>query len=267
MTALPAEPTMIEATATPLHGDALWRRVLRSRRVLIGGGLFLLIFLLCIVTLPMTLSQTSSMYYDAQVGAMVRESPTGRPSGWFGYDTLGRSIVGRCLLGGAVSLMIGAMAALIAVFLGTTVGLISGYSGGWVDAVLMRFVDVMYGLPYILLVILFKIALEQPLTSGFERLQGGAWFSSAQAANLVVMFLSIGLVSWLTMARVVRGQVLSLREMPFIEACHAIGLPRWRVFLKHVLPNLIGPMRLGSRCRVKIRHSVKPPALHASMNG
>jgi ABC-type dipeptide/oligopeptide/nickel transport system permease subunit len=241
MTALPAAPATIEGTA-PIHSDALWRRVLRSRRVLIGGGLFLLIFTLCIVTLPFTLSPSAPMYYDGQVGSLVRQPPAGSVSAWFGYDTLGRSIAGRCLLGGAVSLMVGAMAALIAVVLGTTVGLISGYSGGWVDAVLMRFVDVMYGLPYILLVILFKIALEEPLTNGFEWLQGGRSFSSAQAANLTVMFLSIGLVSWLTMARVVRGQVLSLREMPFIEACHAIGLSRRRVFLRHVLPNLIGPI-------------------------
>jgi ABC-type dipeptide/oligopeptide/nickel transport system permease subunit len=110
----------------------------------------------------------------------------------------------------------------------------------------MRTVDVMYGLPYILLVILLKIGMETPLVNGFERLQKHVlhvdWFSSAQAANLVVMFLSIGLVSWLTMARVVRGQVLALRGLPFVEAARAMGLPQRRIFLKHVLPNLIGPI-------------------------
>jgi oligopeptide transport system permease protein len=111
--------------------------------------------------------------------------------------------------------------------------LIAGYRGGWVDAALMRSVDVLYGLPYILLVILFKIAFEDPLTRLFD---------NRQAANLVVLFSAIGLVSWLTMARVVRGQVLSLRAQPFIEACRAMGIPRWRIFARHILPNLVGPI-------------------------
>lgn len=213
-----------------------------SKRVYLGGGVLLLVFLACVITLPWTLSTASSIYYDAQQGAMVRAGPTGSFAGWFGYDTLGRSILGRCLLGGAISLMVGIAAAVIAVVIGTTVGLFAGYTGGWVDSLLMRTIDVMYGLPYILLVILLKIGLESPLVLLFEKLQHGEWFSSAQAANLVVMFLSIGLVSWLTMARVVRGQVLSLRGLPFVEAARAMGLPQRRIFLKHVLPNLVGPI-------------------------
>jgi oligopeptide transport system permease protein len=117
--------------------------------------------------------------------------------------------------------------------LGVSVGLFAGYRGGWVDALLMRFVDVMYGLPYILLVILFTIALQGPLEKALD---------SRTAANVSVLFLAIGLVSWLTMARVVRGQVLSLRSQPFIEACRANGLTERRIFLRHLLPNLIGPI-------------------------
>jgi ABC-type dipeptide/oligopeptide/nickel transport system permease subunit len=128
---------------------------------------------------------------------------------------------------------VGVAAATISVLLGVTVGLIAGFRGGLVDSALMRTVDILYGLPYILLVILFKIAFEAPLS----RL-----FGSAQAANLVVLFSAIGLVSWLTMARVVRGQVLSLRGQPFIEATRAMGLPARRVFMKHILPNLVGPI-------------------------
>jgi ABC-type dipeptide/oligopeptide/nickel transport system permease subunit len=131
-----------------------------------------------------------------------------------------------------ISLGVGVAAATISVIVGVTVGLIAGYRGGWIDALLMRSVDVLYGLPYILLVILFKIAFEGPLSRVF----------SAQAANLVVLFCAIGLVSWLTMARVVRGQVLSLRSQPFVEACRAMGLPQRRIFLKHMLPNLVGPI-------------------------
>jgi len=202
-------------------------------RIVIAGGLIAFVMLMCVVTLPWTLSAETSVSYLKQNAAAVRAAPELSTGGLFGYDTLGRSIVGRTLLGGCISLLIGFAAAGIAVVLGTFVGLVAGYSGGWVDGVLMRVVDILYGLPYILLVILFKIALEPPLT---------ALLNSAQAANLCVLFLSIGLVSWLTMARVVRGQVLVLREMPFIEAARAMGLPRWRIFLRHVLPNLIGPI-------------------------
>jgi ABC-type dipeptide/oligopeptide/nickel transport system permease subunit len=152
------------------------------------------------------------------------------------------------LLGGTISLAVGAAAATISVILGTSVGLLAGYRGGWIDSALMRLVDILYGLPYILLVILFKIAFEAPLGRGIENIQhniagGGArWFDSYQAANLIVLFSAIGLVSWLTLARVVRGQVLSLRAQPFIEACRAMGLPQWRIFTRHILPNLVGPI-------------------------
>lgn len=202
-------------------------------RIFFGGAIVGFILLLCVLSLPFTLGD-GPLSYTTQIGDRVRSEPRfDSIGGLFGYDTLGRSILGRCLLGGTISLTIGVVAASIAVVIGTTVGLIAGYKGGWIDSTLMRFVDILYGLPYILLVILFKIGLETPLTKLFD---------SVQAANLVVLFLAIGLVSWLTMARVVRGQVLSLREMPFIEACRAMGIPETRIFLKHVLPNLIGPI-------------------------
>ncbi len=217
---------------TPAVSLAPSRRERLPGRIVFGGSVVAFILLLCLVSLPITLGE-GALGYKVQVGELVRSAPAANLGGFFGYDMLGRSILGRCLLGGTISLTIGLAAAAIAVVLGTTVGLIAGYKGGWIDATLMRAVDILYGLPYILLVILFKIGLEPPLT----RL-----FGSAQTANLVVLFLAIGLVSWLTMARVVRGQVLSLREMPFIEACRAMGIPETRIFIKHILPNLIGPI-------------------------
>jgi oligopeptide transport system permease protein len=166
------------------------------------------------------------IYYDRQDASLSKIEPTFRNAWlWFGTDLQGRSLLGRCLLGGAISLAVGAAAAAISVLLGVTVGLVAGYRGGWVDAVLMRLVDILYGLPYILIVILFQVA-----------------FQSSRAGSVVVLFVAIGLVSWLTMARVVRGQVLSLRAQPFIEACRASGLTEWRIFTRHLLPNLVGPI-------------------------
>lgn len=212
--------------------DTLWRRIWASGRVRWGGAVLLVIFCLCVLTLPWTMSRGSTLYYDGQLYP-PREAAAGEFARWLGTDELGRSILARSLLGGTISLAVGIAAAAISVALGLTVGLIAGFKGGWVDSLLMRSVDVFYGLPYFLLVIMFKIAFERPL----EILLG-----DATTANLVVLFLAIGLVSWLTMARVVRGQVLSLRGQPFIEAARALGLPPIRIFLRHILPNLIGPI-------------------------
>jgi oligopeptide transport system permease protein len=215
--------------------DHLWRRVLGNRRVTIGGGVLLFMLLICFLTLPLTNTKTGNLGFDNQ-HAQSGQLPPNLSVPWmcFGTTKLGQSLLGRCLMGGCISLTIGIVAATISVLLGVTVGLVAGYRGGWIDGLLMRIVDVLYGLPYILLVILFKIALEPPLTR--------LLWQSSQAANLIVMFLAIGLVSWLTMARVIRGQVLSLRSMPFVDAARASGLPESRIFLRHLLPNLVGPI-------------------------
>ncbi len=232
-----SSPTLAAADAAQVRPtvevDHLWRRVLRSGRVLIGGGLLLFILILNIVTLPLTVRQGTRWHYDNQRQDLPRHPPSsGAATEWFGTDSLGRGILSRCLLGGAASLTIGVAAAALSVFLGVTVGLFAGYRGGWIDSLLMRTVDVLYGLPYILLVILLKIAFEQPLARVF----------GTHGGNFIVLFLAIGAVSWLTMARVVRGQVLSLRAQPFIEACKAAGLPERRIFVRHLLPNLMGPI-------------------------
>ncbi len=213
--------------------DTLLRRVWASGRVRVGGGILLAVFLTCVVSLPWTMSPTSSIYYDGQRNLPQLAKPASGAPAWFGTDLLGRSVLARCLMGGAISMLIGVAAAAISVVLGLAVGLIAGFKGGWIDSSLMRFVDILYGLPYFLLIILLKVACEKPLTS---------LLGNPQAANLVVLFAAIGLVSWLTMARVVRGQVLSLRGQPFIEAARAMGLPSTRIFLRHVLPNLVGPV-------------------------
>jgi ABC-type dipeptide/oligopeptide/nickel transport system permease subunit len=288
--------TVADTTAAPAP-DTIWRHVFRSGRVMIGGGILLVMVLLCVVTLPWTTAPANGKvpFYQVLNPDAVRKPPSGNIAGWFGYDNLGRSVLARCLVGGTISLAVGLAAATISVLLGVAIGLLAGYRGGWLDSALMRFVDIMYGLPYILLVILFKIALEDPLKEGirlstllwlalliaalvmwaiapafslepsgrramrigaaaiaFIALAGVIWGRGsspkfyfgmrAETANLVVLFFAIGLVSWLTMSRVVRGQVLSLREQPFVEACRAMGLKERRIFARHILPNLVGPI-------------------------
>jgi oligopeptide transport system permease protein len=210
--------------------------IFAASRIRFGGGLLLLMLLACLFTLPWTTNQNGVLYYDHQDHNVSEVAPRVSPA-WmaFGTDRIGHGLLSRCLIGGGISLTVGVAAASISVILGVSVGLLAGYRGGWTDNLLMRTVDVLFGLPYILLVILLKIALEDPL-------RNHVFHSNGPAANLVVLFLAIGLVSWLEMARVIRGQVLSLRTLPFIEAAYAAGIGEWRIFTRHLLPNLVGPI-------------------------
>lgn len=168
-----------------------------------------------------------------------------RPRFWLGADLLGRDLLVRCLAGGSISLGVGLAAALISVIVGTLYGSIAGWMGGRIDALMMRVVDVLYGLPYVLLVVLLAVAgdaiVERRLAAGIG---SGAEVSASERAalGLLTLLVAIGGVSWLTMARVIRGQVLAIKALPFVEASRAIGTPGWRVFLWHLLPNLVGPI-------------------------
>ncbi len=225
----------------------------------LGGFLLLAIGLPCFLTLPWTLGWTGAQpapYKRAVLDANLlppsvlpaAEDERGRrvalrESGEalvlhdaLGTDGLGRSLLARLLAGGAVSLGVGVSAAAIAVVIGTLYGAFAGYTGGRTDAVMMRVVDVLYGLPYILLVVLLAVAVDA--------LVQGASLSEGQrvAVNVFTLLVAIGGVSWLTMARVIRGQVLSLKEQPFVEAARAVGAPPVRIFRVHLLPNLVGPI-------------------------
>ena len=212
------------------------------------------------------------------------------PAYFLGTDALGRSLLIRVLAGGGISLVVGIAAAALSVFIGTAYGAISGYVGGRVDGVMMRIVDVLYGLPYVLLVVLLAVASDAMVGEYLSRQRERTGWMQEQAAlmmrsdgasaepdevraylranepirknlesdafvqfpprqlsdgarvglDLLTLLVAIGGVSWLTMARVVRGQVLSLKSQPFIEAARAMGLPTTRIFLRHLLPNLVG---------------------------
>ena len=155
-------------------------------------------------------------------------------SSLLGHDDLGRSLLYRLLPAFLLSLTIGLAAAAMSIVLGTLWGATAAMAGGRIDLLMMRFVDVLYGLPYILMVILLKIALTRPLTA----LLGG----HTKLADFLVLLVAIGGVSWLTMARVIRGQVLSLRQLAFVEAARAAGASPLHILRRHLLPNLVAPI-------------------------
>ena len=222
-----------------------------------------LIALLVTVLSAVALSPFAAAWYDVQSRSHVRHSPTLEPArdtvfqsrlnenlsarpiqqlmpaarrtvGLFGYDDLGRSIFLRTVMGWLISMGIGLSAAVTAVVVGVTWGATAAWFGSKTDALMMRIVDIFYGLPYVLLVIVLKVVFENRL----QRVLG----ARSAMAGVVVLLLAVGLVSWLTMARVVRGQVLSLKHRAFVEAARAAGASTPRIIIRHLLPNLIGPV-------------------------
>jgi ABC-type dipeptide/oligopeptide/nickel transport system permease subunit len=146
-----------------------------------------------------------------------------------GTDGLGRDILSRMMYGAQVSLSVGFIPTFVIVLVGIIVGLNAGYRGGWVDTLLMRITDITYAFPSLLFILIMVSALHE---TAFSNFLGG----------LPLIFLSIAIVAWVGVARLVRGQVLSLREKEFIEAARSIGTPNWRIMLTHLLPNSLGPV-------------------------
>ncbi len=229
-TALPTTPVDIKPSV-----NRTWQRFRHNKSALISLIVLSIILLLCLLTITI-----SSQQYQTQQLQFNRHGPQlAADFAPFGYDILGRNLLWRCLFGGLVSLGIGLAAAAISVIIGTTWGAVAGWYGGRIDNLMMRLVDILYGLPYILLVILLKIAFEPILIRVLDALFGPG---QQRVANIVILFLAIGGVSWLTMARVIRGQVLSLKAQPFMEAARALGIPTRWILIRHLLPNLIAPI-------------------------
>ena len=204
--------------AEPSEGSSLWRDAwirLRANR-LASISLFFFIFISIFSLIGPEMISTS---YEDQNLNNTFASPGS--THLFGTDNLGRDLCARVLHGGRISLAVGFLATAVSLIIGVTYGMISGYLGGKTDALMMRIVDILYSLPFTIFVILLMVLFGR---------------------NFVLLFIAIGAVEWLTMARITRGQTLSLKEAEFIEAARALGYSHSRILFRHILPNLIGPV-------------------------
>jgi oligopeptide transport system permease protein len=223
------------------RGSSLWRDAwlrLRKNRMAVAGGIVVLLLTLLSLLAPVLAPYS----YQEQNLALGAVGPS--HDHWLGTDTLGRDLLSRLLYGGRVSIMVGLCATAVSLTIGVLYGAIAGFVGGKVDVVLMRIVDALYAVPFtifvILLMVFCKDAGDAIQTFLAQRL--GWQIRISDNWSLFLLFGAIGAVEWLTMARIVRGQVQFLKHQEFIEAARALGLRKRRILLRHLIPNAIGPV-------------------------
>ena len=200
------------------EGSSLWHDAwlrLRKNRLAIFGGSVLL-FMIVVALLTPWIAPYS---YEAQNLDLGATPPSA--DHWLGTDIFGRDVLTQIMYGGRISLAVGFIATAVALLIGVTWGAIAGYVGGKVDAVMMRLVDILYALPFMIFIVLLMVVFGR---------------------NILLLFLAIGAVEWLTMARIMRSQVQSLRQQEFVEAAVSVGLSPAAIIRKHVVPNALGPI-------------------------
>ena len=201
-----------------MNNSSLWqdaiRRLIQNRAAMIGGITILVLIILAIFA-PW-IAPYSYSYQNLDIGA----SPPSAEH-LLGTDVLGRDLLSRLLYGARISLLVGFVATGVALVIGVSWGIVAGYFGGRVDSIMMRIVDVLYGLPFIIFIILLMVIFGR---------------------NIWLLFAAIGAVEWLTMARIVRAQVIGLKNQEFVQAAQVMGVSNFSMFRRHILPNIIGPI-------------------------
>jgi len=201
-----------------MNNSSLWqdaiRRLIQNRAAMIGGITILVLIILAIFA-PW-IAPYSYSYQNLDIGA----SPPSAEH-LLGTDVLGRDLLSRLLYGARISLLVGFVATGVALVIGVSWGIIAGYFGGRVDSIMMRIVDVLYGLPFIIFIILLMVIFGR---------------------NIWLLFAAIGAVEWLTMARIVRAQVIGLKNQEFVQAAQVMGVSNFSMFRRHILPNILGPI-------------------------
>jgi oligopeptide transport system permease protein len=174
-------------------------------------------------------------------GDLFKSSPPSRRN-WMGTDDAGRDIFARVLQGGQISLMVGIISTVVSLLVGVSYGAIAGYLGGRVDNLMMRIVDILYSIPYILIVIVLLSVFGGPNTPEWIQSLANKFGGGQGLSQIFLLFFALGLVSWLTMARVVRGQILSLKNQEFVMAARATGVSTPAIIFRHLVPNALGPV-------------------------
>jgi peptide/nickel transport system permease protein/oligopeptide transport system permease protein len=228
----------------PTPSGRAWRRF-RSNKLALLGAAYLGAWILLAILWPLALGilgrlgPRSAAFVAVYAPNQVSDVQFSLPSAghWFGTDGHGRDVFSRVVYGAQISLLVGFVGACVSLVIGVTWGAIAGYCGGRIDSLLMRIVDILYSLPSIIFVIVLLTTL-------------GGWLKQShfvqqsplleKQLRLLLLFVGLGAVSWLNMARIVRGQVLSLRDRPFVEASRALGAGPLRILGRHIIPNVLG---------------------------
>mgnify|MGYP001452786472 FL=1 len=208
----------IDYLAEAEDGSSLWQDAwlrLKKNRAAVAGGIVLITMVLLALLTPLI----APYGYEAQNLDLGASPPSA--AHWLGTDIFGRDLLTQILYGGRISLAVGFIATAVALVIGVTWGAVAGYIGGRIDAAMMRFVDILYALPFMIFIILLMVVFGR---------------------NILLLFLAIGAVEWLTMARIMRTQVQALRQQEFVEAAISLGLSPRTIIFKHIVPNAIGPI-------------------------
>ncbi|HKO97043.1 MAG TPA: ABC transporter permease [Pyrinomonadaceae bacterium] len=228
----------VTETGDPIVGSSLWkdawRRLLRNKLAVFGLAVVSLITLASLVGpyILQFLTGHSPDYIPPDAALIKSFPPFAAPDGSFswqhpmGTDRLGRDLLALTLQGGQISLLVGIISTLMSLLIGVSYGAVAGYFGGRIDNIMMRLVDVLYAIPYLILVIVLLAVFKSQTARG----------------QLTLLFVALGAVSWLTMARIVRGQVLSLKHQEFVLAARATGVSTARIIFRHIVPNTLGPV-------------------------
>jgi oligopeptide transport system permease protein len=214
-------------------GAEAWSRLIRNKAS-VAGMIVIAAFALISIFAPLVapfnpLQITGGQKFLPPPWYHGSTNIVGRPEFFFGTDTLGRDVLSRLIYGARVSMVVGLVPTLVIILFGTTVGMISGYVGGRVDNLLMRFTDVIYAFPDLLFFIIVMVSLRDTPIGQFLN-------------GLFLLFLALAIVNWVGVARLIRGQVLSLKQKEFVEAARCIGAKDYRIMFRHILPNSLGPL-------------------------
>jgi len=208
------------APVAEIEGRSLWQdalgRLLRNKAAVVSMVILAIISLMAVFAPYLSPHAYDEIYWD-----FITAPPNFEQSHWFGTDPNGRDLFVRTLYGARVSLMVGVVATGVSLLIGVTYGAVAGYAGGRTDQIMMAIVDIMYSLPFMFFVIILMVVFGR---------------------SIFLIFVALGAVEWLTMARIVRGQTLSVRQKEFIEAAHASGVSTFNILRKHIIPNVLGPV-------------------------